>query len=427
MSARQGSATHERRRWWVLAIVAALMSAVAAGCGGGSSSSIPSSSSSSSSSGSGSSGTSGTPVNNTVTLQVNAGPADNSFNEPVASVTICAPGTSNCKTISDVLVDTGSTGLRLLASLVDVSLPEPTDSSGNLIGNCVMFADGSYAWGSVATADVQLAGEKASSVPIQLIGTGGFPGAPSACSAGGGVEDNTVTNLGANGILGVGLFQQDCGPACVGAASSAPPIYFDCPSTGCSVTSVAVASQLQNPVGLFPQDNNGVLISLPSVPAGGSPSVSGSLIFGIGTQSNNGLGSAQVYTADDTGSFSVSFQGVPYSSSFLDTGSNGLFFLDSPTTGIPECASPNLGFYCPADTTSVAITTTGINGVSAPVTLSVGNADALLTSTNNVFNSVAGPNSGSFDLGLPFFLGRNVFVAIQGASTPDGAGPFWAY
>ena len=37
-------------------------------------------------------------------------------------------------------------------------------------------------------------------------------------------------------------------------------------------------------------------------------------------------------------------------------------------------------------------------------------------------------SSGGFDWGLPFFFGRNVFVAIQGQSTrPGGTAPYWAY
>jgi hypothetical protein len=412
------------RRWWVLAIAAAALSAAASGCGGGGSST--SSSSRSSSGGSGSSGTSVTPVNNVQAIQVNSGPANDSFNQPFTSVTICSPGTSKCQTISDVLVDTGSVGLRLLASLVEVSLPESTGSSGNLLGNCVMFADNSYAWGPVVTADVQLAGEKASSVPLQLVGAGGFAAVPASCNTGG-IADDTAANLGANGVLGVGVFQQDCGPACSGSVSSAPPTYFDCPSAGCSVTSVALTKQLQNPVGLFPQDNNGVLVSLPSVPAGGAPTVSGSLIFGIGTQSNNALGSARVYTTDDLGNFSVVFSGQTYSGSFIDSGSNGLFFLNSSSTGLPACANPNSGFYCPAGTTGLSVTTTGLNSASAQIALSIANADSLFAGINNAFNDVGGPNPGAFDLGLPFFLGRNVFVAIQGQSTPGGSGPFWAY
>jgi len=53
---------------------------------------------------------------------------------------------------------------------------------------------------------------------------------------------------------------------------------------------------VQNPVTLFATDNNGVIIELPAV-SGVETSVTGSLIFGIGTQSNNALGSATVYTS----------------------------------------------------------------------------------------------------------------------------------
>jgi hypothetical protein len=42
------------------------------------------------------------------------------------SVTICVPGQSSCQTIGGVLVDTGSSGLRLLGSAVSLTLPRPS-------------------------------------------------------------------------------------------------------------------------------------------------------------------------------------------------------------------------------------------------------------------------------------------------------------
>jgi len=53
----------------------------------------------------------------------------------------------------------------------------------------------------------------------------------------------------------------------------------------------------------------------------------------------------------------------------------------------------------------------------------------MLFSTNNaVFNDLGGdsgttptPASDSFDLGLPFFLGKTVFVGIAGEAVPGGA------
>ncbi len=40
------------------------------------------------------------------------------FNRLLVSVTVCEPGTERCARIDDVMVDTGSTGLRLKASAV---------------------------------------------------------------------------------------------------------------------------------------------------------------------------------------------------------------------------------------------------------------------------------------------------------------------
>ena len=383
------------------------------GCGGSSSSS----------------GGSSTPVNNTQALQVNLGPANNSTNEAFVAVTICAPGSSNCQTIENVQLDTGSEGLRILSSQVSLSLPAVADTSGNALQECVSFADLSYVWGPVVSADIQMAGEKAASVPIQIISASpAFP-VPSNCISGAGAAaDNAVAALGANGILGLGVFQQDCGGACTTA--SAPDMYYLCPNSVCQVSTVPLGSQLQNPVWLFPQDNNGVLISLPSVPADGAASVSGSLIFGIGTQSDNALGSAQVYTTDNAGNFQTTYHGIAYSQSYIDSGSNGLYILDASILGITDC-SDAAGFYCPGSPVDYTATNTGLNGAKADVSFSIANADALFAANNGAnaaFDDLGGDNSGSFDWGLPFFYGRKVFVGIEGKLSPAGvAGPYWAY
>ena len=85
-------------------------------------------------------------------------------NAAFASATICAPGsTSNCVTIDNLLVDTGSTGLRVFASEVaSLDLPAVNASNGSAAYDCVAFVDGSYLWGPVEQADVTLGGETAS-------------------------------------------------------------------------------------------------------------------------------------------------------------------------------------------------------------------------------------------------------------------------
>ena len=376
-------------------------------------------------------------INNVQPVLMDDGPVVNGqfvgFNNSVyTTVIICVPGTTTCQSIDHVLVDTGSTGLRLPASVVTLSLPFATDTSNNPIGNCVQYADTTYQWGPLVKVDVQMAGEVASSVPIQIVGPTNFAAAPSSCTAGG-TPAQTVADLGSNGILGVGLFRQDCGSAC--AAASPPAIYFTCPASGCAVAPVAVNAQLQNPVWMFPQDNNGLSIILPQVGAAGSVSLAGSMIFGISTQSDNALGGAQAEGADPEGNFTTTFNGKVYSGSFIDSGSSGYFFLDSSTTALPNCAanSDANGFYCPASPVAFTAINSGPNpkGTGIPVSInvafSIANALPLIDSPSVVFNNLGGPNPGSFDWGVPFFLGRTVFVGIEGQSSPAGTGPYWAY
>ncbi|HEY6273314.1 MAG TPA: DUF3443 domain-containing protein [Terriglobales bacterium] len=345
------------------------------------------------------------------------------LNGAFTTVIVCVPGTSNCATVNGMLVDTGSTGVRILASALPSGFPLPHQTTGgNPVAECAQFVDGS-AWGSVVTADVKMASEVASSVPMQIIADPAFPTIPAACP---GPLEQTVTDLGANGILGVGNFRQDCGSACV--TSSAPGLYYTCPGSGCVVTTQSLAAQVQHPVAMFSTDNNGVILQLPSVPASGAASNSGSLVFGIGTQSNNALGSATVLTLDANGNFTTTFNGQAFPGSFVDSGSNGLFFLDSTTTHMPMCTT-NTEFYCPTSSQGFSVTNTGVNGQSTPVTFTIANADALLSAstTTFLFSNLGAPNPGIFDFGLPFFLGRNVFVAIEGQNTPAGPGPYTAY
>ncbi len=377
-----------------------------------------------------------TPTQNVQAISVDGGPpafvTANGFpyvNGPFVTITVCAPGsTTSCNTIDHVLVDTGSYGLRVLSSLsggeLTASLPA-TSVGGNPLGECVQFADTSFLWGPVETADIKIAGEQASSVPVNVVGDTTFSTVPASCNTGG-PDDDTLNALGANGILGLGPFPQDCGPGCV---SGTPPsgLYYQCPSSGCVPSLVSLALQVQNPVSLFASDNNGVIVELPT-PSGPQATLAGSLVFGIGTQSNNALGSAAVFTLDSNAYFTTKFNGSTMSQSFIDSGSNGLFFDDN---SLASC-QVNTPFYCPTTPASLTATNSGSNGLSSQVNFTVANADSNFSNFPNdaVVPGLAGPNDGSFthfDFGLPFFYGKNVFTSIAGTTAPGGQTPYWAY
>jgi len=362
---------------------------------------------------------------NVLPMIVNGGP-ESIINFGLVSVTVCAPGSSsNCQTIDNVLVDTGSSGLRLLSSALSaLSLPQQVDASGNALAECIQFVGG-FSWGSVRLADMQVAGEQARSLPVQIIGDPAFPSIPSSCSSSG-PPQNTLPGLGANGILGVGLQLQDCGSAC--AQFAVPGWYYGCTASGCIPTTLAVSQQLPNPVSLFSVDNNGVIIELPSIPAAGAATATGSLIFGIGTQSNNALGSARILATDpNTGNIITNFNGENYTNSYLDSGSN---FIYISTALYPMCTGDGSGLYCPASTQSLSATLEGTNS-NASVSFSIANADASLAANPNfdAFDNLAAPagDVSAFAWGLPFFYNRKVYTAIENRSTPGGTGPYFAF
>jgi hypothetical protein len=393
------------------------LAATLSGCGGGSSSSF---------SNTGGTDPAGFPASaaslndpNVVAITVASGPGNN-VNIPYVSVTVCSPGTNSCKTIDHVLLDTGSTGLRIFASVLNaapaLALPAQQVGSSSTITECAQFLN-SVAWGSVQLADVRMGGKVAASVPVQVL----EPVLPTALSSGilcGSAPVMTQpSSLGANGVLGASLFSTD------------RQRYFNCvnPDASCQVA-VAASLQVQNPVALFDTDNNGVLLQLPALGSNGARTASGFLVFGIGTQTNNRLGTANVVPVNaSTGYFSTIVKGRQLRKSFMDSGSNGLFFNDPDATLSTACRAGVSGFYCPPTVQSFSASIQLANTL-ATVNFSIDNSDRLFQSGNYAFNNMGGTlDTTSFDWGLPFFFGRSVFTVIEGHSVGSLSGPFYAF
>ena len=366
---------------------------------------------------------------NVIPVSVGTSNVCNNVNELCASVTICQPGTSTCQTISDVLVDIGSVGLRVFESVLSTplrqGLQQAVDAQGHPIGECAFFADGGTSWGPVQIADVLLGGGPAVRVPIQVIAPtfAGQTISNNPCKL---PVDSDPSVASFNGILGIGVFKQDCGPVC--EVSANPMLYFSCNGSSCTSTTIPVLNQLQNPVWMLPSGNNGVVLTMPNVPANGAPSATGSLAMGIGTADNNTP--PQGITAlktDDSGFLNTIYKGNRLQT-IIDSGSNGLFF---PDASIPACAAPLDSFFCPPNTLNLMATLVGFDGVGfngpqIAVPFQVANTQNLLQTNNGAFNNLGGSFS-IFDWGLPFFFGRTVFVGIEGQTSPLGTGPYFAF
>jgi len=414
--------THSKLFRALRALGVATLAALVAACGGGGGDS----------GGSGGGSAGGVqPAANQAVVTVARG-VEGVANIPTVSVTLCAPGSSTCQTVDNIQVDTESFGLRLAssaASQVLSVLPKATAAGGQL-AECTAFADG-FTWGSIRTADVTIGKETASSLPIQIVGD--MP--QSAVATGGcstGTLELTPADLGANGILGVGVAPTDCGATCA-TAPAGNSNYYACPNgSNCVQTLVAEAQQVTNPVVKFAPDNNGVILSMPSIGPSGQSTVSGMLTFGINTRSNNGLPTTVLKLMTNAfGDVNATFNGSALPA-FFDSGSNAYFFTDNT---LPNCTGNASSFYCPTSTATRAVMVANYNGSSpgAPsgsaLSMSVGNASSLLANGNYALNDLAGSlgGGGSFiDLGMPFFYGKAVYYGMDQTGS-GGASPFVAF
>jgi hypothetical protein len=369
---------------------------------------------------------------NVAPVIVDAGPLPTtqpSVNTLFTTVTICMPGsTTQCATIDHVQVDTASFGFRVLAAALPsgFTLPVVTlpNGAGSLV-ECTVFGDG-YSWGPVARADFTIAGESVASMPLQVIGDSRFSTVPTACSSSStvAVEEDTVAAFGANAIIGIGVEPSDC-PAC--AQATGPKVYFACTTaTACTETIVPPADLVPNPISDFATDNNGSFLVLPSVPLAGSATVTGSLIFGVDTQTNNQSGSQTIAFIDpNSAELTMVYKGTPLTDSFIDSGTNGIYFADTTLTTCTDAPD----FYCPSTTQALPLGINLHNGSVFNTTFNVVNADTL-TNAMSAFPGLAGTLPASldgFDWGLSFFYGRRVATVVAGNTTSAGTGPYIAF
>lgn len=370
---------------------------------------------------------------NVLPIYVDTGLSNRDVNRLYATIRVCQPGSQvNCQTIDHVLVDTGSNGLRVLYSVLNSNMRTLFDQSKLIAGsgypllNCAQFADGSYAWGPMSTGDVYMGGETAHNLPMQVVGSPTYnANVPSNCGYQGSAI-NTAADLGANGIIGVGMLEQDCFnvASCTGNTNNG--YYYTCANAQCTGAAVGSTApqvqQLKNPVRALAINNNGVIVNLPAVGNDGAAAMYGSLVFGIGTQTNNQVTAGGAIVPNSSLNISTVLNGSILNASFIDTGSNGIYF---GSNSFPICT--NFYFYCPTVRSNVVASIYG-QGMSYVPSVNFTVDSIYRMPGNPVTPMLSGPfSSNTFDWGLPFFFGRKVFVAIAGQSTPLGTGPLYGF
>jgi hypothetical protein len=372
-------------------------------------------------------------VTNAMPLEVSDAFGGTTANVLYTTVTVC-DANSNCQTINNIQVDTGSGGLRIFKSALTVGLTQVPSGQGSL-GVCQTFASGS-AWGSVQTATVKLASEPAITIPVQVIdSTFGVTPPPSPCNFG---VFGSPMAIHANGILGIDVGVPDSG------------VYFRCQATACTElmpSGVVASERVTNPVLALPNDNNGVIVNLPNVADDGQATAAGNLILGIGTTWNNApqtfsanpIAKVSLNAADPTIASTTANGRSSFFTFAADTGSNAFFFTDPTITRCPSILNTILtsGWYCPGTPKNFAVQVTGVPTMPGlpPTTWNfqgwIRDQTTLAATGNLAFNDLAF-NLGTtmpdlFIAGLPFFYGKQVYLGYSTKSSPLGSGPLYGY
>lgn len=342
-------------------------------------------------------------------------------NVPYVSVTICQDSSgANCQTINNVLLDTGSIGLKINQSVLNSKLlsglTSINDTTTNLpLSSCNLYGGG-YLFTNAYTATVKLGGMTSNNMPIQVINDINQSTVPASCSL---VSfNNLLANSGANGVIGVN-------PQ-VFASNSHVKLYIE--------SQAGVYTQLDyktansdpilnvNPIVGF-AESNGLIISLPAVTANSNTNIYGVLTFGVNTRANNQINNASVQLignkSSELGYFKSTSTTNVTSRTIFDTGTNGYVVYG---LNMAQCGNN----YCPGSPTTWTSSlsnwgfdiTTSYNE-SIQISNPVNQASAIMPNWAFVSNT-----PGITVYGLPFFFGKNVYAQFP---TESQASPVWGY
>ncbi len=325
------------------------------------------------------------------------------INLPTVSARICLRNVfERCFTVRKLLLDTGSSGLRIFPSAIP-SGEEPSrflsrTANRSSLWECLPFGTVDL-WGKVLPADITLGTEPAiRSLPVQVVEKSSFV-PPPPCA--GGMEEERRSLSGIDGILGVSPARFDGG------------LYFVCTGHGCRLTAPSSGEAIENPVMREEKDNNGIVLSFPGVPRKGTGPIAGELLLGVGTERDNRLPprirffpmDRDGYFQARTGDSSRIYEGR------LDTGTTALVIPDQK---IRACSPPLRHLACPDRETSLSVFISDSKGDPRKFSLPVGNAAERLLEHRAVAKDVLyfSPEASSppFILGMPFFFGKTLYI-----------------
>ncbi len=358
-------------------------------------------------------------LENIVPIEVRQAPFGR-INVPYVDVTVCNAA-KMCRTVSHVVVDTGSSGLILSSGELGMFLLDPVrDVDGRPLAHFTHFWSGAI-WGELYSAQVSL-GDVATTqaIPITVFGPPRrYERLPAGYSQ---IDARDLFLSVGNGILGIaprryhphGYYARDASGA-LDSGSDWVPVQVD------------TTRQVVNPIVHFPAPyDNGSVIKLPMVDwAEGEEQVRGWLGLGIGAPTEELFppGARRIsHELDESITFPVKL-GERLIKVEADSGTNTLR-LDLRHLGIPS-PRPHSEFYDVSALTPLPLKSISDGKeIELARRLFIGpaaNEAKILDLSYAVLPMLVIPPSSPIVpqvLGLPFFYGRSVATGLEGTVNP---------
>ncbi len=180
------------------------------------------------------------------------------------------------------------------------------------------------------------------------------------------------------------------------------------------------AYRLPNPVSYLPGHDNGIVIELPSPPAGGAREVAGTLTFGVDLPPPTGSARG-ILRLDAAGRFTTVLGGRSYPASYIDSGTETYLLHDD---SLPRCRDMAWA-YCAEPRRTLDAEMVGADGKRIRTRFSVGDYQTSRerhAGASDDVAEVANPQATAFVWGAPFFFGRRVSLVRDGSSVPGAPG-----
>lgn len=367
-----------------------------------------------------------------IPISIGSGLNGDGINTMYVSIILCTNNAgTNCQTIDNIILDTGSFGLKInksaLAESFVLQMPRVITSDDKMVYACNTFGSG-YVFAEEHYGVLKLDNTMTDDVIVQVIENSPTAEIPDSCIAKGPFDN--FESFGANGILGVN-------PA-ISLNNSSILLYKKNVNGIYEALSLDDESRVpilnNNPLPNLSNNNNGFVISIPPVTQNTNTNVSGTMILGVNTSSMNQVtDKTNLVVASEADLSSVCNSACFYSQitnpestipAVFDSGTNGWVFMNDDLRQCSYGFCPDTPFTWVSTVYSYDFAANESYQVTGVITKDENNPSGETVSFSVMPGWGYYNRSNETLYGSPFFFGKNVYVIFPSNKNKN---PIWGF